>query len=132
MARRASSKIHPSIFIAAAVCLVLLIAGGRFLLSGKNESFSGEKLDVSQILEGSNLAGNEYVVSGEVDEKLQTTAARGQLVSLRIATSSGDEFLGIEIPPGLTKTNISTKQKYLFRVKFRQGSIAVATGVKRL
>jgi hypothetical protein len=54
------------------------------------------------------------------------------LVSLRVNTPGGDEFIGIEIPAEFNKLNIDTRQKYAFRVKFRQGGIAVATGVNRL
>jgi hypothetical protein len=49
-----------------------------------------------------------------------------------VSAPGGDEFVGIEIPQNFNKLNIDTKQKYTFRVKFRQGGIAVATGVDRL
>ena len=38
----------------------------------------------------------------------------------------------VEIPSRFNDMNISVKQKYAFRVEFRQGGIAVATGVNRL
>lgn len=133
MARRASSSIHPGVIIGAIAALVVLIVVGKSFLGSKGESMSGNKLEIAELLEnGNSLQGNEYVVEGQVDEKLQWTADRGQLVSLRVTTPGGDEFLGIEIPQELNKANIETKQKYAFRVKFRQGGIPVATAVNRL
>ena len=90
-------------------------------------SASSELLD-----NGNSLRGNEYVIEGQIEEKLQWTTDRGQLVSVRVDTGSDDEFVGIEIPQEFNKLNIDTKQKYAFRVKFRQGGIPVATGVNRL
>ncbi|MES2995551.1 MAG: hypothetical protein V4733_01950 [Verrucomicrobiota bacterium] len=134
MARRASSKTNPALIIGAIAAVVVLAFAGKSLLGKKSVAFEdGVKLDMAEVLENANmLRGNEYVVEGQVDEKLQWTSDRGQVVSLRIDTSGDDEFLGIEIPPELGKINISTKQKYSFRVKFRQGGIAVATGINRL
>lgn len=134
MARRASSKTNPALVIGSIAALAVLGIGGKLLLSKKTESFSDvTKLDMEEVLENANmLRGNEYLVEGQVDEKLQWTTDRGQLVSVRVKTTGGEEFLAVEIPPELGKTNISTKQNYAFRVKFRQGGIAVASGVNRL
>ena len=134
MARRASSHLHPGIIIGAVAAIVVAVVAGKSFIGKKAVSF-GEvaKLSVNELLEnGNSLRGNEYVIEGQIDEKLQWTTARGQLVSLRVGTPAGDEFVGIEIPQEFSKLNIDTKQKYAFRVKFRQGGIAVATGVDRL
>jgi hypothetical protein len=134
MARRASSKIHPGILVGAIAAMVVAIIAGKSLLGKKSASFSEvSKLSVEELLEnGNSLRGNEYVIEGQIDEKLQWTTGRGQLVSVRVSAPGGDEFVGIEIPQNFNKLNIDTKQKYAFRVKFRQGGIAVATGVNRL
>ncbi len=134
MARRASSKLHPGIIIGAVVAIVLAVIAGKSLI-GKKPSTFGEvaKLSVDELLEnGNSLRGNEYVIEGQIDEKLQWTTDRGQLVSVKVETPGGGEFVGIEIPTEFSKLNIDTKQKYAFRVKFRQGGIPVATGVNRL
>ena len=40
---------------------------------------------VDELLEnGNSLRGNEYVIEGQIDEKLQWTTNRGQLVSVKI------------------------------------------------
>jgi hypothetical protein len=134
MARRASSSLNPGIVIGAAAAVVVAIFAGKSLLGKKSASFGDvARLSIEDLLEnGNSLRGNEYLVEGQVDEKLQWTTDRGQLVSIRVDTPAGDEFIGIEIPAEFNNLNIDTKQKYAFRVKFRQGGIAVATGINRL
>ena len=134
MARRASSRINPGIIIGAIAGIAVAIFAGRSLLTRKTASFGNlNALEIDELLEnGNQLRGNEYVVQGQIDEKLQWTTDRGQLVSVRVETPGGDQFVGIEIPQEFNKLNIDTKQKYAFRVKFRQGGVAVATGINRL
>lgn len=134
MARRASSRPNPGIILGAAAAIAVAVFAGKSLLGKKSASFGDlSALSIEELLEnGNSLSGNEYVVHGRIDEKLHWTAARGQLVSLRVETPGGDEFIGIEIPPEFNHLNIDAQQKYAFRVKFRQGGIAVATGVNRL
>ncbi len=134
MARRASSHIHPGVIIGAIAAIVVAVIAGKSLIGKKSASFGDvAKLSVDELLEnGNSLRGNEYLIEGQIDEKLQWTTDRGQLVSVKVEAPGGDEFVGIEIPNQFSKLNIDTKQKYAFRVKFRQGGIAVATGVNRL
>ncbi|MGL4401743.1 MAG: hypothetical protein ACRCXD_17930 [Luteolibacter sp.] len=134
MARRASSHLHPGIIIGAIVAIVVLIIASKSFVGKKSAAFGDvAKLSMSELLDnGNSLRGNEYVIEGQIEEKLQWTTDRGQLVSVRVENGSDEEFVGIEIPQEFNKLNIDTKQKYAFRVKFRQGGIAVATGVNRL
>ena len=134
MARRASSKIHPGVIIGAIAAIVVAVIAGKALLGSKTAAFADiSKLSVEELLEnGNSLRGNEYVIEGQIDEKLQWTPDRGQVVSVRVDAPGGDEFVGIEVPQEFNKLNLDTKQKYTFRVKFRQGGIPVATGVSRL
>ena len=115
MARRASSRLNPGIILGAAAAIAVAIFVGKSFIGGKSTSFSGVN-----------------AIKGQVDEKLQWTTDRGQLVSVKVETTNGDQFVGIEIPKEYNNQNIETKQKYLFRVKFRQGGIAVATGINPL
>ena len=134
MARRASSTLHPGIIIGAIAAIVVAIIAGKSLLGKKSAAFTDvPKLNVQELLEnGNSLRGNEYLIEGQIDEKLQWTTDRGQLVSVKIETPGGDDFVGIEIPQQLNNVNIDIKQKYAFRVKIRQNGIPVATGVERL
>ncbi len=134
MARRASSKPNLGIILGVAAALVVAGFAAKSLLGKKSSSLGDAPvLSIEDLLDnGNSLRGNEYVVEGRIDEKLQWTTDKGQLVSLRVETPSGDEFIGIEIPPEFNRLNIDTQQKYAFRVKFRQGGIAVATDINRL
>lgn len=134
MARRASSRINPGIILGAVVAIAVAVFAGKSLIGKKTATFSDVvALRIDDLLEnGNSLRGSEYVVEGQVDEKLNWTSDRGQLVSVRVETAGGDEFIGIEIPPTFNNLNIDTRQKYAFRVKFRDGGIAVATGINRL
>jgi len=134
MARRASSKPNPAILIGVAAAIVVAVFAGKSLIGNKPASFGDvAALRMDDLLEnGHMLRGNEYGIEGLVDEKLQWTADRGQVISLRVETPGGDEFVAIEIPPEMASTNIEIRQKYAFRLKFREGGIAVATGINRL
>ena len=134
MARRASSNLHPGIIIGAVVAIVVAIVAGKSLLGKKSAGFGDvSELRVEELLDNGNmLRGNDYVVQGQIDQKLQWTSDRGQLVSVKVETPGGDQFVAILIPPEFSKLNMEVRQKYAFRVKFHQGGIAVATGINRL
>ena len=134
MARRASSSLHPGIIIGIVAAIAAAVMAGK-MFTGKKSSAFGDlpQLRVSDLLEnGNSLRGNEYVVEGKIDEQLRWTTSRGQVVSLRVSTPSGEELIGVEIPPDFSKLNIEREQRYAFRLKFRQGGIPVATGINRL
>ncbi len=134
MARRASSSLHPGIIIGAVAAIVVAIIAGKSLLGKKSAGFGDvSKLQVEELLDnGNGLRGNDYVIEGQIDQKLQWTSERGQLVSVKVETPGGDQFVGILIPPEFNKLNMEVRQKYAFRVKFHQGGIAVATGINRM
>jgi hypothetical protein len=51
---------------------------------------------------------------------------------LKVDDGAGPTFLAIEIPPELSGVNIEREQSYAFKVRFRQGGIAVAEEITRL
>lgn len=118
--------------IVAALALVFL--GGKFLLGDRSgPELDGPRLDMRQAVENANsLRGNEYVVQGTVDGRLDWDADRGEVISLKVDDGSGPRFLGIEIPAGLSTINIEREQDYAFRVRFRDNGVAVAENVTRL
>ncbi len=134
MARRASSRINPAYLIGAAAGIAVAIFAGKSLLGKKTATFGNvSKLSMEEYLENANqLRGSEYVVEGQIEEKLQWTSDRGQLISLKVETPGGNEFIGVNIPADFNNLNIEAKQKYAFRVKILQSGIAVATGINRL
>lgn len=133
MARRASSGLNPGIILAAVVVVGAVVFGGKMLLTGESRAFEGTpRLQVDDLLQnGNSLRTNVYIIEGEIDEKLQFSS-NGQLVSVKVVGSRGDEFIGIRIPTTLSDRNIETKQKYAFKVQFEKGGIAVATDIERL
>lgn len=133
MARRASSGINPGLLLGLAVFVVAAFFGGKSFLGRKPAAISGDKLSMEDVLENANqLRGNEYVIEGTIDGKLRWTSERGQVVSLKVDTPAGSEFIGVEIPPDFSSVNIERDQRYSFKVKFRQGGIPVATAINRL
>ena len=73
MPRRASSSFHPGAIAAAVVVIILAVLAGRMMLGRKATGFGDTlPLDIQELLEnGNSLRGNEYVVEGEIDEKLR-------------------------------------------------------------
>lgn len=134
MPRRASSRVHPGLIVGVIAAVAAAVFAGRTILGNSKKPFSNvAPLAMEEVLQNANsLRGNEYLIQGQIDEKLQWTTDRGQLVSVRVESPSGDEFIGIEIPPKFDRLNIGVKQSYAFRVKFRDGGIAVATDIERL
>ena len=134
MPRRASSSLHPGLIAGIVVLIVVLIFAGKTFFKKKPTGFGdAAKLEISEFLQnGNSLRGNEYVIEGKVDERLRWTTASGQVISVEVGSGDNVDFIGIEIPPDLGKTNIDVEQRYAFRVKFRQGGIPVATGITRL
>lgn len=134
MARRASSSFHPGALIGVAAALAIAVMAGKSLLGKKSSAFAeASPLSIEHLLEnGNSLRDSEYVVEGEVDEKFFRPANPGQVVSLRVSTAVGDEFVPIEIRPELSPINIERQQRYSFKVRIRDGGIPVATGISRL
>jgi len=134
MPRRASSSIHPAYIGISVAILILAIIGGKMLIGDKSTGFgSVPELDIGQMLENANsMRGNEYSVSGQVNEKLYWTPDHGEFISLRVETPGGDEVIGIEIPPEFSDLNIEIRQQYAFLVRIRDGGIPVATRINRL
>lgn len=134
MARRASSGISPGLLIGIAILVIAAFFGGKMLLGKKAESFADTAtLSMNDLLEnGNSLRGNEYVVEGVVDGKLRWTPDEGQVISLKVGTGNDSEFLGVKIPPNLSKVNIEREKRYAIKIQFARGGIAVATGINPL
>ena len=129
MARRASSGLNPGIILVAVVVVGAIIFGGKMLLGGEKDPFPGvARLDIEDMLNnGNSLQTDTYVIEGEIDEKIKVSDDM-QLVSVKV----GDDFMPVQIPKGVTKQNIETRQKYAIKIEFKKGGLAVATGIERL
>jgi len=129
MARRASSGPNITAIIGIAAFVIIALVGAKFLLGGKSDKIkSGTTLSMQEFLEnGNSLRGNEYVVSGTVDQRWPRD--NGQLVSLLVDDSK--DLIGIEIPSSFDGVNIERLQKLTLKVKFREGGVPVATEIAR-
>lgn len=134
MARRASSSTNPTIIIGVAVAVAIAVFAGKFFLTKKSASFSDvTTLAVQDLLDnGNSLRGNEYLIEGEIDEKLRWTPDKGQIISIRVKSSGGEEIIPVQIPGKFSKLNMEREQRYAFKVEFEQGGIPVVTAVNRL
>lgn len=134
MPRRASSGISPGLLIGIAAFVVLAFFGGKAMLGRNTSSFADTTtFAVEDFLDnGNSLRGNEYVVEGTIDEKLRWTTDRGQVVSVKVDSRGGSEFIPIVIPPELSNINIERERRYVFKVRIQQGGIPITTGINRL
>jgi len=134
MARRASSSTNPVLIVVIAVVVIAIIFAGKSLLTNKSTSFSDiTPLTVQDLLDnGNSLRGNVYAIEGKIDEKLRWTPSNGQVVSIRVESSGGEEIIPIQIPDKFSKLNMEREQRYAFKVEFEQGGIPVATEISRL
>src|SRR5687768_2953843 len=99
MARRASSGINPGLLIGIAAFVAVAFFGGKAFLGKQQDAFSNmASINMSDVMDGVSLRDNEYVVEGTVDEKFINGDNPNQVVSFKVNSPSGDQFLGVEIP----------------------------------
>ncbi len=134
MPRRASSGPNVGIIIGIVAVVAAAAFAGKMVFSEKaGKTLTGTSLDMRSAVENANsLRGNEYVVEGKIDDQLQWDPEHGQVISLEVLNGDVADFLAIEIPPSLSRINIEREQNYAFRVRFREGGIAVAEDITRL
>ena len=133
MARRASSGIKPGLLIGIAALVAAAFFGGKAFLGKRKDAYPNmASISMSDVMDGVSLRDNEYVVEGTVDEKFFHGDSPNQVVSLKVNSPSGDQFLGVEIPANLTSFNIERAQRSRIKVRIREAGIAVATGINPL
>jgi hypothetical protein len=119
------------LLIGVAVAVAAAFFGGKALLTKKTTSLEGATLSMDDYKEhGNSLRSNEYIVEGTVDE--QRVNDMGRVVFLKVKGSSGDEYLGVKIPPDLSVQNIEREQRYSFKIRIEKQGIPVAVAVARL
>lgn len=134
MPRRASSGPNLGLILGIAAVVAAAAFAGKLVFGQKTgKTLSGTSLDMRSAVENANsLRGNEYIVEGKIDDQLDWDAEHGQVISLKVESGDAADFLAIEIPPKLSNINIEREQSYSFRVRFREGGIAVAEDITRL
>lgn len=134
MARRASSNTNPSLIIGIVVALIVVIFGGKFMMSNKTETFSDvNPLTLQDLLDnGNSLRNNEYLIKGKIDERFFRDGNTSSVVSVRMKSEAGDEVVPVVIPEKFNNLNIEREQRYALKVRFEQGGVPVATAISRL
>lgn len=134
MPRRASSGPNLGLILGAIAVVALAAVLGKMTFAERSvEQLDGPTLDMSSAIRNANsLRGNEYIVTGTVDDRLKWDPDIGQVVSVKVTEGDTHEFIGIRIPPHLAATNIEREQQYAFQVRIREGGIAVAEKITRL
>ena len=123
MARRASSSTNPKIIIGIALAVAVIIFAGKVFLTQNSSSFSDvSPLSVQELLEnGNSLRGNEYLIEGQIDEKLRWTPDKGQIVSIRVKASGGEEIIPVQIPAKFSKLNLERETEVRNESRVRAG-----------
>lgn len=132
MGRRASSSLNTTAIVGiVVVVLVLVVAGFLFMRKGSGESFAAPPLPMEEVYKNANsLRGNEYSVEGVVDRREPRDSGLG--ISI-VVESDGEELpLFIIVPDDVATINIERDGSYVFKVRFGEGGVPIATGVKRL
>jgi hypothetical protein len=77
-----------------------------------------------------SLRGNEYTVEGTVDRREPRDSGLG--ISI-LVDSEGEKLpLFIIVPDAVATINIERDVTYAFKIRFGEGGVPIATGVKRL
>ncbi len=131
MGRRASSSLNATTIVGIVVVVVILIGAGALVLRGKKETFDAPALPIEEVFSNANsLRGNEYTVEGKVDRREPRDSGLG--ISI-IVESAGEELpLFIIVPDDVAEINIERDISYAFKVRFGEGGVPIATGIKRL
>lgn len=138
MGRRASSNINTTtvvvvIAIVGIIATVGIIVGvGAVLLKKNDSSFEGTpSLRVDEALNnGNSLRGNEYRVEGKLLARWPRDS--GAMVEILVEDDGKSTNFPILVPPGVSNVNFEREQRYVFKVKFGNGGVAIASDVKRL
>mgnify|MGYP002529802545 FL=1 len=132
MGRRASSSLNTTAIVGIAVgVLFLIVAGALVLRKGRGETFDAPPLPMEEVYSNANsLRGNEYTVEGTVDRREPRDSGLG--ISI-VVDSDGEKLpLFIIVPDDVATINIERDVAYAFKVRFGEGGVPIATGVKRL
>lgn len=134
MARRASSSTNPILIIGIVVAVIAAVFAGKFVMTKKSEKFSDvNPLVIQDLLDnGNSLRNNEYLIEGKIDERFFRDSNTSSVVSVRVKSASGEEVVPVKIPSNFNNLNIEREQRYVFKVRFEQGGMPVATDISRL
>ena len=119
MARRAHQQTSPSLWLVAAIVLIVLAGAGAFFFQKEHNPYrTAEILKPSEYLENANsLRGNSYQVEGVISSSLGSSPEKGRLFSLRITYANKEWPLPILVPRDYRELNLQKGQRYRLKVK---------------
>lgn len=103
-------------------------------MTKKSKTFSNIRpLVIQELLDnGNSLRNNEYLIEGKIEERFFRDNNPSSIVTVRVKGTSGEEIVFVKVPAHFNNLNIEREQRYVFKVKFEQGGIPVATDINRL
>jgi hypothetical protein len=119
MARRAHQQTSPSLWLVAAVVLIVLAGTGAFFFQKEDNPYrTVEILKPADYMENANsLRGNTYQVEGVISSSLGSSPEQGRLFGLRISYADKEWPLPILVPRDYRELNLQKGQRYRLKVK---------------
>ncbi len=131
MGRRASSGLNATAIIGIAAAVLLVVAGGSFVLKkGKKAGFTGQPLPVEETFRNATaMRRNEYTVEGKVDRIESRDSGIG--VCLLVESDGEEEAVFVKVPEEIATINLERGVTYAFKIRVGEGGVNVATAIKK-
>ena len=132
MGRRASSSINPAVIVGIIAAIAIIVGVGVIMLKKKGTTFEDiPTLQMDEAIEnGNSLRGNEYRVEGKLLARWPRDS--GAMVEILVEDDGKSTNFPILVPPGVSSVNFEREQRYVFKIKFGNGGVAIASDVKKL
>ncbi|MEG0427972.1 MAG: hypothetical protein RR553_08760 [Akkermansia sp.] len=121
MARRASKSSSTPMTIAFVAGIIVLIGIIVFVIGGRNNQSSREKVITLPIEDymtrASQLRDNTYTIDGKVEERFPRGNAELISVIIKSGKEGKEERLPVVVPSTAKTVNIEREQDYTFRIK---------------
>ena len=134
MARRASTKLHPSWILIVVVLVLVALGGGFFLYRTMSDPFRAlQSLSARTYLDNAaSLRGNVYRLNGGIINLLAWSPLDGRLISVEVDEGSGIEYLPLLIPAEFNHLNVQRGQRFHFKVNVRDKGVLQVLEMEKL
>lgn len=128
-----NNKNNTAVYLIVGLAVLAALVVGKIMLDKRAQHFSNlSELSIKDYKQNANaLSGNEYRVTGKINEKIKWTRDSGQLISLFVdQEENGRGTIGIKIPSDVNQINLERGQSYTFKVEINREGLPVALDVK--